>query len=221
MIRKGSLAGVLFLLMTAAGLAVQVKPERRPAAKGAVVRFDAGLQKDNPVEIYLTDQAGKLLYRWSTNITNDNHLFLALPNASPGEYRLVFEAAGALSLPLTVQVKDKPYAWGALPWKFGDANGDRIIDQKDLDLIKRLRGVDRNHPAWFWPQELGVRGLTLDFNLDGVVDDKDLAIARRNMGARGPAPPKSADPRKPYGDPRWIGLKLVPPVLDRKPPPSV
>lgn len=219
MTRKGILAGLLVLLVAASGLGIQVKPDRRLVSKGAVVRFDAGMHVDNPVEIYLTDQSGKLLYRWSTNITKENHLFLALPNASPGEYRLVFEAPGALSMPLTVSVRDKPYAWGALPWKFGDANGDRKIDQKDLDLIKRLDGVDRNHPAWFWPQELGVRGLTLDFNLDGVVDHKDLAIARRNMGARGPAPPKSADPRKPYGDPRWIGLKLSPPVEAGKPPP--
>ena len=218
--REGSLAGLVFLLLAASGLAIQVKPERRPAAKGSVVRFDAGMHMDNPVEIYLTSPNGSLLYRWSTNITKENHLFLALPNVSPGEYRLVFEAAGALALPLSIHVKDKPYAWGALPWKFGDANGDRKIDQKDLDLIKRLIGVDRNHPAWFWPEELGARGLTLDFNLDGVVDAKDLAIARRNMGARGPAPPKSADPRKPYGDPRWIGLRISAPVETGKPPPQ-
>lgn len=209
----------MVLLASASGLSIQVKPERRLVTRAAAVRFDAGMHMDNPVEIFLTDENGKLLYRWSANFTNESQLFLVLPNAAPGRYRVVLQADGALPLPLTVNFREKAYASGALPWKFGDANNDRVIDQKDLDLIKKLDGVNRNHPAWFWPQELGVRGLTLDFNLDGIVDGKDLAIARRNVGTRGPAPPKSADPRKPFGDPRWIGLKLAPPIDSGKPPP--
>ena len=55
----------------------------------------------------------------------------------------------------------------------GDVNGDGIIDQKDIDLLKAAFGTVRGDPRY---------NEACDLNHDGVIDYRDIAIASRNYG---------------------------------------
>jgi hypothetical protein len=55
----------------------------------------------------------------------------------------------------------------------GDVNGDGIIDQKDMDLLKSAYGAKKGEARY---------NEVYDLNHDGVIDTKDLAILGRSYG---------------------------------------
>lgn len=57
--------------------------------------------------------------------------------------------------------------------EMGDVNGDGVIDQKDMDLLKAAWGAFRGEPGY---------NEACDLNHDDVIDASDLAILSRNYG---------------------------------------
>ena len=57
--------------------------------------------------------------------------------------------------------------------EMGDVNGDGIIDQKDVDLLRAAYGTQKGQPGYVE---------AYDLNHDGVIDGRDIAIASRNFG---------------------------------------
>jgi RHS repeat-associated protein len=59
---------------------------------------------------------------------------------------------------------------GGLYRLFGDANGDRVVNQADLSLLRTVFGANATDP-------------TFDVNADGVINQADLNLFRANFGA--------------------------------------
>lgn len=57
--------------------------------------------------------------------------------------------------------------------EMGDVNGDGVIDDKDVDLVKKAYGSREGDPNW---------NPACDLNHNGVVDAGDVAIVSRNYG---------------------------------------
>lgn len=71
---------------------------------------------------------------------------------------------------------------------FGDIDGNNVINEKDVDIVKEALGVKLGDPQWTEDMNwnLSMRpGSCFDFNKDNAVDEKDLAIVQANLGKRG------------------------------------
>ena len=66
----------------------------------------------------------------------------------------------------------------------GDVNLDRVVDQKDSELVRKFMGKNM--------KEGGYKA-SADLNNDGVIDEKDIVIVQQNMGQR-LRPPRPAKP---------------------------
>ena len=58
-------------------------------------------------------------------------------------------------------------------WLFGDANGDRHVDQQDRVLFRSAFGKSATDVGYLW---------YFDFNGDGVVDGRDNGQFNRRFG---------------------------------------
>ncbi len=87
---------------------------------------------------------------------------LTLTSVTPGSYSAVVAPRAKTHGPYDLEA-----------YLAGDVNDDFRVDQSDLAIIRSLRGVRRSSGRYL----LGV-----DVNRDGVINNTDLSLARRNLG---------------------------------------
>jgi hypothetical protein len=113
-----------------------------------------------------------------TDLAPDEEITLTIPWFTTGvtachNYTIRGEAE---RVPYELDTADNIYTDGTIKIKImGDANGDGVVDVRDLSIIGRAFGAHPGHPRWD-PEA--------DLNLDNVIDIRDISKASRNFGKR-------------------------------------
>lgn len=146
-----------------------------------------GSMSDRDVEFNVVDTKTKKIIddfgTWSTN----GNIDVSFPIIRKSVYRVRISSYGMLTHAFLIEMTPgRSVNMGNVNAFLGDVNGDNLIDQRDIYLIKKYKGVKKGSKRWYFPyDEDDCSGRDCDFNNDDVVDYKDLRVAYDNLGKRG------------------------------------
>ena len=146
-----------------------------------------GLLSDRGLDLYVVDVKNNQLIDDFGVVTKNGLVDTSLPIKRKSIYRIRVSSFGMLTHAFRIEMSPgKAVDMGKVLAYLGETDGNNVIDKRDIDLIRRYRGVKTGSKRWdFGDNDADRAGEACDFNNDKVVDDKDYRIAYDNLGKRG------------------------------------
>jgi len=148
------------------------------AVQGTIV---GGIAEGVTLETYT--ETGVLLEALSHVVEANGAYYL--PFAVDGTYRIYFTPPGALRMRRDVTVTSEGVTGIDFNVKWGDVDGNNLINQVDLDFITASLGITSTQAEYWIPGPNGLMPKQADLNHDNQVSSTDLAMATANLGAVG------------------------------------